>query len=141
MLTAIRRLIKDKPYLIWWTKNYEHLSDEAIVEAVLNYGDFDDTVKIPDILTLAAMKAYALGRRAKWKDYVDLYFTMQKYHGIKKIVEKAKQIYKTEFNEKLFRSQLAYFKDINYSEEVIYMPGMEIKNTTIEKGLIDFSLS
>jgi len=103
--------------------------------------DFEGIIKMPDLLTLAAMKAYALGRRAKWKDYVDLYFTMQKYHGIKKIVEKAKQIYKTEFNEKLFRSQLAYFKDINYSEEVIYMPGMEIKNTTIEKGLIDFSLS
>lgn len=29
-------------------------------------------VKMPDLLHLAAMKAYALGRRAKWKDYVDL---------------------------------------------------------------------
>ena len=27
-----------------------------------------------DLLDLAAMKAYALGRRSKWKDYVDLYF-------------------------------------------------------------------
>src|SRR3989338_3753829 len=33
----------------------------------------DDIVKLPDLLTLAAMKAFALGRRAKWKDYVDLY--------------------------------------------------------------------
>ncbi len=50
MLTAIRRLIKNKPYLIWYTKNYEHLSNEAIVEAVLNYGDFDDVKKVFSIL-------------------------------------------------------------------------------------------
>jgi len=35
---------------------------------------FNDIIKLPDLLTLAAMKAYTLGRRAKWKDYVDLYF-------------------------------------------------------------------
>lgn len=27
---------------------------------------------MPDLLTLAAMKAYALGRRAKWKDYEEI---------------------------------------------------------------------
>ena len=27
-------------------------------------------IKMPDLLTLAAMKSFALGRRAKWKDYV-----------------------------------------------------------------------
>ncbi len=102
--------------------------------------DFNSIIKMPDVLTLAAMKAFALGRRAKWKDYVDLYFTMREYHGIEKIVKKAEQIYRTEFNEKLFRSQLAYFKDINYSEEVIYMPGREMKNKIIERGLIDFAL-
>ncbi len=35
---------------------------------------FDKIIQMPDLLTLAAMKAYALGRRAKWKDYVDLYW-------------------------------------------------------------------
>ena len=30
--------------------------------------------KLPDLLTLAAMKAFALGGRGKWKDYVDLYY-------------------------------------------------------------------
>ena len=32
---------------------------------------FDDTIKIPALIDLAAMKAYALGGRGKWKDYVD----------------------------------------------------------------------
>ena len=35
--------------------------------------DFEKTIRIPELLDLAAMKAYALGRRSKWKDYVDLW--------------------------------------------------------------------
>jgi hypothetical protein len=34
-------------------------------------------IKMPSLLDLAAMKAYALGGRAKWRDYVDLYFIMK----------------------------------------------------------------
>ena len=102
---------------------------------------FYDVIKLPDLLTLAAMKAYALGRRAKWKDYVDLYFVMEKYHGIGKIAERARQIFGTEFNEKMFRSQLAYFKDIDYSEKIIYVKGFETKDNAIRKSLINFSLS
>ena len=40
---------------------------------------FEAEIKLPDLLTLASMKAFALGRRAKWKDYVDLYFILKKY--------------------------------------------------------------
>ena len=36
--------------------------------------DIDGIIKMPDLITLSAMKAYALGKRAKWKDYVDLYY-------------------------------------------------------------------
>ena len=34
--------------------------------------DFNEIIGIPSLLDLAAMKAYALGGRAKWKDYVDI---------------------------------------------------------------------
>jgi len=44
-------------------------------------------IKIPDLLILATMKAFALGRWAKWKNYVDIYFIGKKY-GIKKIAQK-----------------------------------------------------
>jgi len=73
------------------------------------------------------MKAYALGRRAKWKDYVDLYFIMKYYRGIKKVIKKAKNIFGNEFNEKMFRVELAYFKDIDFSEKIIYLKGFEKK--------------
>ena len=38
---------------------------------------FENIFRIPSLLQLAAMKAYALGRRSKWKDYVDLFFLLK----------------------------------------------------------------
>jgi hypothetical protein len=101
--------------------------------------NFEGIVKIPDLLTLAAMKVFALGQRAKWKDYVDLYFIIKKYHGLEKISKKAKEIFGGAFNERIIREQLAYFDDINYSEEVIFMPGYEVDEKTIKKDLVEFS--
>ena len=102
---------------------------------------FDNVIKLPDLLTLAAMKAFALGMRAKWKDYADLYFILKNNYSIDRIVKKAQKIFGDGFNEKLFRSQLAYFKDIDYKEEIIYLKGYETNDKTIRRGLIDFSLS
>jgi len=102
--------------------------------------NFENIIKFSDLPTLAAMKAFALGRRAKWKDYVDLYFVARQYDGIRKICKKAQEIFGNEFNEKLFRSQLAYFEDINYSEAITFMPGFEISDEKIKQALIDFSL-
>lgn len=101
---------------------------------------FNDVIKLPSLLTLSAMKAYALGRRAKWKDYVDLYFATKKYHSIKKITEKAKNIFGHEFNEKIFRAQLAYFRDIDHSEKIIYAKGFKVDDKVIEEYLLKCSL-
>lgn len=83
-----------------------------------------EKIKIPDLLTLAAMKAFALGGRAKWKDYVDLYFILTNNITLEDIVKRAKEMFNTNtttvFSEKLFIEQLTYYKDISYEEEVIY---------------------
>jgi hypothetical protein len=83
--------------------------------------DFENIIKIPELIDLAAMKAYALGGRAKWKDYVDLYFILKEFLSFKEISEKAKEIYKGFYNEKLFKEQLSWFKDIDYSESVTFV--------------------
>lgn len=101
----------------------------------------ENFIKIPNLLTLSAMKAYVLGRRAKWKDYVDLYFIIKDYHGINDVIKKAKQIFVNEFNEKIFRSQLAYFKDINCDEKIDYWKGFKIKDEIIKRELKKFSVS
>ena len=100
----------------------------------------DEIIKTPDLLTLSAMKAYALGMRAKWKDYVDLYFIIKEHYSIDKITKKAKQIFGKEFNERMFRTQLSYFDDVDYREEVIYLPGFEVSDKEVKKALIEFSL-
>jgi len=102
---------------------------------------FEKIVKLPDLLTLAAMKAFTLGMRAKWKDDVDLYFILKNHYTLQQIIKRAQKIFGNEFNEKLFRSQLAYFKDIDYQEKIIYLKGYEVNDKTIKEELINFSLS
>lgn len=102
--------------------------------------NFEDYIKLPDLITLGAMKAFALGKRAKWKDYVDLYFIFQKY-SFEELIDITNNIFKDEFNEKLFRTQLGYFDDIDYSEQVKYMTGFEKKDEEIKQFLEKLSLS
>lgn len=97
-------------------------------------------IKTVDLLTLAALKAYALGRRAKWKDYVDLFFIMCDFYSLKQIAERARAIFGDLFNEKIFRTQLSYFKDIDYSEDVIWMPEFEVNDAEIKKKLAEWSV-
>jgi hypothetical protein len=71
-------------------------------------------ITMPNLLSLAAMKAFALGRKAKWKDYVDLYFLLHNHFTIAEISRECVQLFRNQFSEKLFRQQLAYHKDIDF---------------------------
>lgn len=97
---------------------------------------FDEIISMPSLLSLAAMKAFALGRRAKWKDYVDLYFITKDYYSIQAIIDEAEKIYGDHFSEKLFRQQLAFHKDIDYSEEVDYLISNPPRDEEIRNSLI-----
>ena len=100
---------------------------------------FEGIAKMPTLIDLAAMKAYALGRRSKWKDYIDLYFILKEHYTIKQISDRASVIYDQLFSEKLFRAQLSYFADVNYSESIEYLgtpvPEKEIKEFLTEKAI------
>jgi hypothetical protein len=102
--------------------------------------DFDRYVFMPDLLTLSAMKAFALGRRSKWKDYIDLYFLLKEHFSITQIEQKAKSIYGQEFSEKLFRAQLSYHADIDYAEELRFLPRFEVEPEDVKRFLIDISI-
>jgi hypothetical protein len=106
------------------------------VDAVVS----DETFRMPDLLSLAAMKAFALGRRSKWKDYVDLFFLLRGRFSLSEISDRAETVFGEEFSAKLFRSQLSYHKDIDYSEEVDYMPGFAVDAETVKAFLIDKAL-
>jgi hypothetical protein len=97
-------------------------------------------IKMPDLVTLASMKAYALGKRNKWKDYVDLYFLFKYHVTFDDVIDKAHSIFGKSFNQKLFREQLCYFDDLDLSEDIFYIkqPSHNIQKT-IQNFLIDLA--
>lgn len=108
--------------------------------------EFKGYIKMPDLLTLAAMKAFAFAERAKWKDYVDMYFLLKNNFQLGKICKRTEHLFNIKgsvvFTEKLFRQQLCYFKDIDYSESVEYLQHPvskeEIKNYLTEISVTPF---
>jgi len=65
------------------------------------------------LLELAATKAYTIGRRGSYRDYIDLYFVIKEQHaGLQDIIHLAEQKYGSEFNGRLFLEQLLYLSDV-----------------------------
>ena len=104
---------------------------------------FETYFRLPSLLQLAAMKAYALGRRSKWKDYVDLYFLLKEHFSIEEISKCAYGLFGDLYSEKMFRAQLCYFEEVDYTEEVDYLisnppSDEEIRNSLteiVQKGI------
>ena len=94
---------------------------------------------MPSLITLSALKAFALGGRAKWKDYVDLYFILSNYFSLKEVIGRADELFSGKFNGRLFRNQLRYFDDINYEEKVEYLV-KPVPEEKIKEFLTDISL-
>lgn len=99
-----------------------------------------EEIRMPDLIQLAAMKAYALGRRAKWKDYVDLYFILRDHYPLESILANTEKLFPGLFSPKLFRQQLCYFEDVDYTEEVSYMPGYEVNDEEVKLFLTRISI-
>ena len=78
-------------------------------------------VYLLDIKEITATKAYTIGRRGSYKDYIDLYFVFKKSHAcLRDIIDLANKKYKDEFNSRLFLEQLIYLQDIE-DEEIIFL--------------------
>ncbi len=79
---TLQEYIKKRPYLVWDIKNPDKLSNEAIVVAILNYGDmadFKQVIKILGIKKTAQIfdKEYKQKRsnfKPKIANYFKLYF-------------------------------------------------------------------
>lgn len=89
-----------------------------------DYSEYEE-IKLFPIKTLAATKAYTIGRRGTYKDYIDLYFILSENHAtLADIIETAEQIYKGEFNARLFLEQLVYLEDIEDTDIVFLKKGV-----------------
>ena len=77
---TVQDIIKKKPILAWSSKNPQKISDEAVLEAVLNYGDWDDFqqfIKIKGLRQTADMFTKTLkNKRKNYRPEVEYYFQL-----------------------------------------------------------------
>ena len=75
----VNSIIAKKPYLAWYVKKPELLSEESVLEHVLNYGNWDD---VQQFITIKGMRGTAelykkslVGERAAYSPEIKAYFT------------------------------------------------------------------
>jgi len=74
---------------------------------------------------IAATKAYTIGRRGAFKDYVDLYFVLREQHAtLKEIIDMAERKYGPAFNSRLFLEQIVFLDDIEDTEIEFIKPAV-----------------
>ena len=74
-------------------------------------------ISLFNIHDLASNKAYTVGRRATWRDYVDIFFLLKwGISDINKMIKDAKERFAGEFSEKLFLEQLVYYDDLEIDD-------------------------
>jgi len=77
---TIHQFIKKRPYLIWYVKDLDTLSEESIVEHTLNYGDWDDVRELLAILgvkkTAAIFSRQISGQRTNYDQKITNYFKL-----------------------------------------------------------------
>lgn len=79
-----------------------------------------DNMTMLSLKELAATKAYTIGRRGEYKDYIDIYFLLKdKYVKLKDLIKTAQKKYQTDFNDRLFLEQLIYFDDIDTNKIIL----------------------
>ncbi|MDA8335357.1 MAG: nucleotidyl transferase AbiEii/AbiGii toxin family protein [Peptococcaceae bacterium] len=83
-------------------------------------------VSLAPVREIALMKAYSLGRRTAFRDYVDLYFLLRKglvtldyvmTHAPGKFMMKGETL----FSSRLFLEQLVFFEDVPDRKEALHM--------------------
>lgn len=92
-----------------------------------------DSISIFHLDDLVANKAYTIGRRGAWRDYLDLFFFLKRsIYDLKTIIKLAQKKFQNEFNPKLFLEQLVYFDDIDI------IPTEFIKESYTDKQIKSF---
>ncbi len=77
----------------------------------------ENGLRIFGIKDIAIKKAYTIGRRGEYRDYFDLYMIFKNnYLSLSELIEAAKKIYGSVFDEKIFLAQLIYFDDLRNSD-------------------------
>lgn len=70
-------------------------------------------IYLASVQEIAAMKAFSIGKRLSYKDYVDWYFLLKEKHiKLKEMIVFCQKKFGNDFNDKLFLGQLVSMEDI-----------------------------
>ncbi|KKP40494.1 MAG: hypothetical protein UR28_C0001G0004 [Candidatus Peregrinibacteria bacterium GW2011_GWF2_33_10] len=94
--------------------------------------DTKGCVQFFDLKDLACDKAHTIGRRAQYRDYVDLYFLIKNGVDFKKLINDSIKKFTNSFNTKLFFGQLTYLDDLKDIGEIKFLDNKEITKNDIE---------
>ncbi len=56
-MTTLSKTLKDKPFLVWYVKNKNNLSDKSVLEHILNYGNWEDFLEAEKIMGISRLKS------------------------------------------------------------------------------------
>lgn len=81
-MNSLRRLFEEKPYLAWYVRDKSSLSEESMLEHILNYGNWDDYLAAESALGLKKIRSLYQNLKNKKRvnlrpqtiNYFDLYF-------------------------------------------------------------------
>ena len=101
------------PYQLNFTINNVKVTffhfDYPVIEPMIPFKKMN-MVSVPEI---AAMKAFAMGQRLSYKDYIDWYFMLKEGHiKLHDVMALAEKKFRLQFNDRLFLGQLVSIADV-----------------------------
>lgn len=80
-----------------------------VIEPLVHLED----ISLASVGEIAAMKAFAVGKRLAYKDYVDWYFLLRNKHvELAEVIALAQKKFGNDFNDRLFLGQLVSLNDV-----------------------------
>jgi hypothetical protein len=122
LLPRVQRVFSDAASIAPLINNPDELTvlvdDVKITFLKYPFQTFDpfviyEHVPLLSVREIAATKAYTIGRRGAFKDYIDLYFILSEQHAtLTDIIDIAEKKFGFEFNSRLFLEQLVFLDDV-----------------------------
>jgi hypothetical protein len=100
-------------------------------------------VPLATVREIAAMKAFSIGKRLSYKDYIDWYFLLKEKHAnLKRVIAFANKKFNGDFNARLFLGQLVSISDVP-AQKIDFLRDAVDKKTVqnfLEKAVRNFKL-
>lgn len=144
LLAKVKRLFKEHSIIVTY-RSSEQLNllihdikitffqyEYPVLDPLISY----QAVSIASIAEIAAMKAFSIGRRLSYKDYIDWYFLLKEEHvHLSDAIMHANKKFAGDFNDRLFLGQLVSLADI-HTQKIQFLRD-EVSQETVQAFLED----